>query len=167
MGRASRRGFLRTAVLLGVGVVSAWGQMATGAGSPQGAGLPPAVLAAKTVAIVNDTRDPKVTDGAVAALKSWGQFTVVDDPQVADLTLRFDKTKERAGENTQKANPETNKTEYGYSVSLSSQIHMKVYLKDGDSGVYATKTDDSKAKAGMGCVNDFHTAFRAAKSSAR
>ncbi|MGI4827976.1 MAG: hypothetical protein ACRYFU_07280 [Janthinobacterium lividum] len=140
--------------------------MVNGAGSPQGGGLPPAVLAAKTVAIVNDTRDPKVTDGAVAALKSWGQFTVVDDPQVADLTLRFDKTKERSGSNSQTTDPNTNKASYGYSVSVSSQIHMKVYLRDGDAGVYATKTDDSKAKAGMGCVNDFHTAFRAAKSSA-
>jgi hypothetical protein len=40
---------------------------------------------------------------------------------------------------------------------------MKVYLKDADTPFYTTKTDDSKKKAGISCVNDFRTAFRAAR----
>ena len=128
-----------------------------------GAAFPAAVLAAKTVAVVNETRDPGVTRGADAALASWGQFTLVDDPATADITLRFDKTKEHAGTDTQKTDPNTNKTDYGYSMSFSSTIHMKAYAKDGDAPFYSTKTDDSKTKAGMNCVNDFHTAYRTAR----
>ena len=155
--------WLRTAVLCGVGVVSAWGQAAKN-------DIPAAVLTAKTVAIVNDTRDPKVADGAVAALKSWGQFTVVDDPQVADITLRFEKTKEHSGASTPGKTDADGKPvgdpSYGYSFSMSSQIHMKAYSKDADTAFFTTKTDDGKVKAGMGCVNDLHTAFRAAKAGA-
>ena len=159
MGRV----FLGTAVLCGVGMVSAWGQAAKN-------DIPAEALTAKTVAIVNDTRDAKVTDGAMAALKSWGQFTLVDDPQVADITLRFDKTKEHSGASTPQKTDADGKpvgdSTYGYSFSTSSQIHMKAYLKDGGTAFFTTKTDDGKVKAGMGCVNDFHTAFRAAKAGA-
>ena len=129
--------------------------------------FPAAVLSAKTVAVVNDTRDPGVTKGAETALQSWGQFTVVDDPSAADITLRFDKTRERSGTSTQGTDPNTSKPDYGYSVSISSSIHMHAYTRDGDAPFYATKTDDSKAKAGMSCVNDFHTAYRTARQQAK
>ncbi len=156
------RMFFRTAVVCGVALVSAWGQTAKES-------FPAAALQAKTVAIVNDTRDAKVADGAAAALRSWGQFTIVDDPQLADITLRFDKTKERSGAGTPQKTDADGKPvgdpSYGYSMSFSSQIHMKAYLKDGDAAFFTTKTDDSKVKAGMGCVNDFHTAFRAARAT--
>ncbi len=162
-GGTMGRDFLRTAVLCGAALGSAWGQAA-----PHD--FPAAALTAKTMAIVNDTHDPKVTDGAVAALKSWGQFTVVDDPQVADITLRFDRTKERSGASTPQKTDSDGKPagdpSYGYSFSMSSQIHMKAYLKDGDAAFFATKTDEGKVKAGMGCVNDLHTAFRTAKAAA-
>ena len=137
------------------------------AGQPQGNGIPPAALAAKTIAVVNDTRDSLVTKGASNALQAWGQFTLVDDPSVADLTLRFEKTKEHEGSNSQSTDPDTNKTNYGYSMSFSSSIHMKAYLKDGDVPFYTTKTDDAKAKAGTSCVNDFRTALRSARQPTR
>ncbi len=128
-----------------------------------------AVLTAKTIAVVNDTRDPKVQDGAVAALKNWGQFTVVDDPQLADITLRFDKTKEHSGSavppKTDADGKPLGDPSYGYSMNFGSKIHMKAYLKDGDDAFYTTQTDDGKAKAGTGCVNEFHTAFRGAKAA--
>ena len=133
----------------------------------QGNRVPAAALAARTIAVVNDTRDSAVTKGAALALQSWGQFTLVDDPATADVTLRFEKTKEHEGSNSQKTDPDTNKTDYGYSMSFSSSIHMKAYLKDGDVPFYTTKTDDSKAKAGTSCVNDFRTAFRTARQQGR
>ena len=130
--------------------------------------FPAAALSAKTVAIVNDTHDPKVVDGALTALRSWGQFTVVDDPSVADLTLRFDRSKERSGAATpQKTDADgkpVGEPSYGYSFSSSSQVHLKVFLKDGDATFWTIKTGDSKVKAGMGCVNAFHTAWRSAKA---
>ena len=165
-----RSGLVTAAFVCGVVLSSTsnpgWGQTAQDAGAE----FPAAALSAKTVAVVNDTHDPKVVDGALAALRSWGQFTVVDDPSVADITLRFDKSKERSGS----ATPQKTDTDgkpvgdptYGYSFSSSSQIHLKVYLKDGDAAFWTTKTDDSKVKAGMGCVNGFHTAWRAAKAGA-
>ena len=165
-----RRGFVAGVWLCGFVTASVpcsvWAQAA-----PDGnaSGFPSAALMAKTVAIVNDTHDPKVADGALAALRSWAQFTVEDDPSAADLTLRFDKTKEHSGSSTPQKTDADGKpvgdSSYGYSFSTSSQIHMKVYLKDGDSAFWTTKTDDSKVKAGMGCVNEFHTAWRAAKAA--
>ena len=155
------RAFFSKVLVCGLVSVAALGQTAKNA-------IPPAAFTAKTVAIVNDTRDPKVQDGAVSALKSWGQFTVVDDPQVADITLRFDKTKDHAGSSVPPRTDEDGKPvgdpSYGYSMSFSSKIHMKAYLKDGDEAFYTTQTDDGKAKAGMGCVNELHTAFRRAKA---
>ena len=105
----------------------------------------------------------------MAALKSWGQFTVVDDPQLADITLRFEKSRERTGAGTPQKTEADGKPvgdpSYGYSLSFGSKIHMKAYLKDGDAAFYTTQTEDGKLKAGMGCVNDLHTAFRAAKAA--
>ena len=151
-----RRWFARTVLVGGALLGSAVGQ--TGA-----SGFPAAVLTAKTVAVVNDTKDSGITKGADAALQSWGQFTLVDDPETADITLRFDKTKEHSGTSTQSTDPnKPDSQSYGYSVSTSSSIHMKAYTRDGDAPFYVTKTDDSKLKAGMSCVNDFHTAYRAA-----
>ena len=153
----------RTVVSCGVLLCSALAQSPSRL--PNGA-FPSAALAAKTVAVVNDTRDTGITKGADSALQSWGQFTLVDDPTTADITLRFDKTKERSGSSTQGSDPNTNQPSYGYSVSVASSVHMKAYLKDGDEPFYSTKTDDSKAKAGVSCVNDFHTAYRAARQQA-
>ena len=125
--------------------------------------LPAAVLSAKTIAVVNDTRDSQVTKGAEAALQSWGQFKVVDDPQLADVTLRFEKTRSHEGQSTQKTDDNGKPTDYGYSMSFGSSITMKAYVKDADAAVFSTKTEDSKTKAGMSCVNDFHTAYRTAR----
>lgn len=127
-----------------------------------GKGFPAGVFSAKTVAVVNDTKTPAVEKGADDALKNWGQFKLVDDPQLADVTLRFDKTREHEGHDTQKTDATGKPTDYGYSMSFGSKIHMQAYLKDSDTPFYSTQTEDGKAKAGTTCVNDFHTAFRAA-----
>ena len=120
--------------------------------------FPRAVSTAHTVAIIDDTHQPGVAQGAADAIKAWGRFTVVDDPDNADLTLRFDKEKDHNGRDTETKDPKDNSSSYGYSLSFSSSIHMKAYLKDGDSPFYTTKSDDSKKKAGMACVSDFRSA---------
>ena len=129
-----------------------------------GNAIPAAVYAAKTVAVVNDTHTDAVGEGAVDALKAWGHFTVVDDPDTADVTLRFDKTKEHSGQDSQKPDPNTGQTSYSYGMTFGSSIHMKAYLKDGDSPFYTTKTDESKKKAGTACVSDFRSALQAART---
>jgi hypothetical protein len=126
------------------------------------ASFPPSVLTAKTVAVINDTKSGPVVDGAVNALKAWGQFTVVDDPESADITLRFDKSTQHEGQATQKTDANGNPTESNYNLSFSAQIRMKAYYKDANSPFYTTKTDESKAKAGISCVNDFRNAYRIA-----
>jgi hypothetical protein len=143
------------AVLCGVVLSSGFAQTA-------GGGFPPAVLTAKTIAVVDDTREKDVEKGAEETLASWGQFRVIEDPTLADVTLRFDKSREHDGQSTQKTDANGKPTDYGYSMSFSSSIHMKAYLKDGETPFYTTKTDDSKRKAGVSCVNDFHAAYRAA-----
>lgn len=128
----------------------------------QSSSFPPAVFTAKTIAIVNDTTSSAVSDGATNALRAWGQFKVVDDPDTADVTLRFDKSKEHQGQDSHKSDANGNPTDYGYSMTFSSAIHMKAYIKGSETPFYTTKTDDSKAKAGMSCVEDFRNVYRVA-----
>jgi hypothetical protein len=128
----------------------------------QSSSFPPAVFTAKTVAIINDTTSGDVATGATNALRAWGQFKVVDDPDSADLTLRFDKSKEHQGQDTHKTDANGNATDYGYSMTFGNQIHMKAYVKGSETSFYTTKTDESKAKAGMSCVEDFRNIYRMA-----
>ena len=129
--------------------------------------FPASVLAAKTVAITNSTGSAQVEKGAQDALQSWRQFRLVDDPQTADITLHFEKNKIHEGASTQKTDANGKPTDWGYGMSFSSSIRMTAVLKDADAPFFSTKTDESKAKAGLSCVNDFHTAFRAAGQQAR
>ena len=124
--------------------------------------FPPEVVAAKTVAIMNETHDQGVTDGAVEALKRWGKFTVVEDPEVADITLTFDKKSEHDKTNTEKTGDD-GKTDYGFSMSFSSSVHMKAVLKGSETAFYTTTSGDSKKKAGNDCVIDFQKAYLAAR----
>lgn len=128
-----------------------------------GSGFPPAVLGAKTVAVVNDTRSDEVAKGAESALRAWGKFQVNPDAENADLTLRFDKTTEHNGSNSEKKGDDGG-TSYGYGMTFGSSIHMKAYTRDGFAPFYTTKTSDSKTKAGVSCVNQFREAFRAAQA---
>jgi hypothetical protein len=125
--------------------------------------FPKEVFTAKTVIIFNDTHTDGVEEGAVEQLKKWGHFTVVDDSDNADIILRFDKNKEHDGRNTQKTDDKGNSTDYGYSMTFSTQIHMKAYLKGSDTPFYTTKTDDSKKKAGTTCVTNFQSAYLVAR----
>ncbi len=120
--------------------------------------IPPAALAAKTVAILNDTKTGEVSDGAIEQLKRWGHFTVVDDSDSADIVLRFDKKTDREKQNSQSTD-EKGATSYSATMSFSSQVHMRAYLKGSDSPFWTTKTDDSKRKAGMTCVASFQKAW--------
>jgi opacity protein-like surface antigen len=135
--------------------------MAAAANAQANGAFPPALANAKTIAIIDDTHTSGVSEGATDALRAWGRFTVVDDPDAADLTLRFDKSKDHTGQDSQKP-ADDGSTSYGYSMSFSTSVHMKAYLKDGTDPFYTDKTDDSKKKAGISCVRDFRTAFIAA-----
>ncbi len=143
-------------------VVCSLASVAAGAQTGKGA-FPETIFAAKTVAIVNDTHTPGVEKGAADALQAWGQFKVIDDPQLADVTIRFEKNRQHEGHDSQTQDPNSKDTSYNYSMSFSSSIHMTVSLKDGDKPFYSTTTEDSKAKAGSTCINSFHTAFREAR----
>ena len=121
--------------------------------------LPKAVFAAKTIALINDTHTDAVADGAIEQLKKWGHFTVVDDSDNADITLRFDKNKDHDGRSTQKTDANGNPTDYGFSMTFSSTIHMKAYLKGSDAPFYTTKSDDAKKKAGVSCISSFESAY--------
>jgi hypothetical protein len=120
--------------------------------------MPPAVFAAKTIAILNDTKTGEVSDGALEQLKRWGRFTVVDDADSADIILRFDKKTDREKQNSQSTD-EKGTTSYSGTLTFSSQVHMRAYLKGSDSPFYTTKTDDSKKKAGVSCLTSFQRAW--------
>ena len=120
--------------------------------------IPKAALAAKTIAILNDTKTGDVSDGALEQLKRWGHFTVVDDTDSADIVLRFDKKTDREKQSSQSTNDDGT-TSYSGGMTFSSQVHMRAYLKGADSPFYTTKTDDSKRKAGISCVTSFERAW--------
>ena len=123
--------------------------------------LPKPALAAKTVAIINNTHNDAVSEGAIEALKRWGRFTIVDDSDEADIKLTFDKKSEHQSTSTQKTGDD-GKPDSSYSMSFSSAIHMKASLKGGDSPFYTTTTGESKKKAGAGCILDLQRTYLAA-----
>jgi len=120
--------------------------------------IPRVALAARTIAILNDTKTGEVSYGALEQLKRWAHFTVVDDADSADIVLRFDKKTDREKQNSQSTD-DKGSTSYSATMSFSSQVHMRAYLKGADSPFYTTKTDDSKKKAGLSCVTSFEKAW--------
>ncbi len=92
-----------------------------------------------------------MTDGALEQLKGWGHFTVVDDADSADIVLRFDKKTDRERQNSESTD-EKGTTTWSGSMTFSSQVHMRAYLKGTNSPFYTTQTSESKKKAGVSCV---------------
>ncbi len=120
--------------------------------------LPKPAFEARTVAIVNNTHNDAVSEGAVEALKRWGRLTIVDDSDTADITLTFDKKSEHEGTSTQKTG-EDGKPDSSYSMSFSSSIKMKALLRGNNSSFYSTSTGESKKKAGLACVLSLQKTF--------
>src|ERR1700686_2346173 len=89
-----KRRLLAALLFSAMGLGAMWGQRSIWP-------FPRAALAARTVAIVNNTHNEAVEQGAEEALRRWGRFTVVDDAGTADITLTFDKKSEHAGSSTQ------------------------------------------------------------------
>jgi hypothetical protein len=114
---------------------------------PNSNAFPAALATAKTIAIENDTHVDAITDGP--------------DDRRCGPALRQEQGPRRT--RLPKAGPGHWPDELRLQHELLHFVHMKVYLKDADTPFYTTKTDDSKKKAGISCVNDFRTAFRAAR----
>lgn len=124
--------------------------------------FPKEVFSAKTVAIVNNTHNEAVSDGAVEALKRWGHFTVIDDADLADITLTFGKKSTHSGTSSQTTGDD-GKPSSNYSMSFSSSIDMSATVKGADRPFYTTSTDESKKKAGNNCVRDLQGAYDSAR----
>jgi hypothetical protein len=124
--------------------------------------MPKTALAARTIAVLNDSKTGEVADGALEQLKRWGHFTVVDDSDSADIVLRFDKKINRERQSSQSTD-NNGATSYSGSMSFTSQVHMRAYLKGANSPFYTTQTEDSKKKAGISCVTSFQRAWIAAR----
>ena len=120
--------------------------------------LPKPVFAARTVVILNSTHNQAVEDGALEALKRWGKLTVVDDPDLADITLNFDKKSDHEGSSSQQPDKDGHPTS-SYSMSFGSSIHMSATLKGQTTPFYNTTTSESKKKAGAACVTDLQQAY--------
>jgi hypothetical protein len=125
--------------------------------------IPRPVFAAKTIAIVNHAHNDTVETGAVESLKRWGKFTIVDDPDTADIVLTFEKNNEHEGKSTQKETnnndgkqPETSST---YTMSFGSSLTMKATMKGSTTPFFTATNSDSKKKGGAGCVVDFQSAY--------
>ena len=124
--------------------------------------LPTPVFSAKTIIILNETHNEAVEQGAVEAIKRWGKFTVVDDPDQADITLTFDKKSEHVGTSTQKPDKDDNPSS-SYSMSFSSSIHMHAALKGSSVTFYNATTSEAKKKAGVECVTALQQAYNSGR----
>jgi hypothetical protein len=120
--------------------------------------FPKEVFAARTIAIVNHTHNEAVEQGAIDALKRWGKLTVIDDSDLADITLTFEKKSAHEGATTQTTGDD-GKPSSSYSVSFSSSIHMAATVKGTDRPFYAATTSESRKKAGTECVTDLQSEF--------
>lgn len=125
--------------------------------------IPRAVFAAKTIAIVNHAHNDAVEAGALESLKRWGKFTIVDDPDTADIVLTFEKVGEHEGKSTQKESNNNDgkqpETSYTYNMSFGSSLTMKATIKGGTAAFYTVTNSDSKKKGGAACVVEFQSAY--------
>ena len=124
--------------------------------------LPTPVFRAKTIIILNETHNEAVEQGAVEAIKRWGKFTIVDDPDQADITLTFDKKSEHVGTSTQKPDKDGNPSS-SYSMSFGSSVHMHATLKGSSATFYNATTSEAKKKAGAECVTDLQQAYNSGR----
>ena len=120
--------------------------------------LPRPVFAAKTVIIFNSTHNQAVEDGAVEALKRWGKLTVVDDPDLADITLNFDRKSGHESTSSQAPDKDGHPSA-SYGMSFGSSVHMSATLKGSSVPFYNTTTSDGKKKAGAACVTDLQQVY--------
>jgi hypothetical protein len=120
--------------------------------------MPKEVFAAKTVAIVNNTHNEQVEQGAVEALKRWGKLSVIDDSDAADITIIFEKQSEHQG-SSKTTTGEDGKPSTSYGMTFGSSIYMKAVLKGSVLPFFKTSTSDSKKKAGSGCVTELESAY--------
>ena len=125
--------------------------------------IPRPVFAAKTIAIINHAHNDAVETGALESLKRWGKFTVVDDPETADIVLTFEKASEHEGKSTQASKDNNDgkspETSYNYSVSFGSSLTMKATMKGSTTPFYTATDGDSKKKGGAACVVSFQSAY--------
>jgi opacity protein-like surface antigen len=110
----------------------------------QTAAFPPSALGAKTIAVLNDTHTGTVEEGAEDALKQWGHFKLIDDPDAADVVLHFSKKSEHSTSSAQKTDANGNPTDYGFTISSDTTIEMTATTKDGFSSFYSTTTKEGK-----------------------
>jgi hypothetical protein len=146
-----KRRLLAALLFSAMGLGAMWGQRSI---RP----FPRAVFAARTVAIVNNTHNEAVEQGAAEALRRLGKFTVVDDADAADITLTFDKQSEHDGSSSQTTGSD-GKPSTSYSLSFSSSIHMAATVKGERLPFYKETTSESKKKAGATCVTDLQQAL--------
>jgi hypothetical protein len=125
--------------------------------------IPRPVFAAKTIAIVNHAHNDAVETGALESLKRWGKFTIVDDPETADIVLTFEKASEHEGKSTQTSKDNNDgkqpETSYNYSMSFGSSLTMKATMKGNTAPFYTATDSDSKKKGGAACVVSFQSAY--------
>jgi hypothetical protein len=125
--------------------------------------IPRPVFAAKTIAIVNHAHNDAVETGALESLKRWGKFTVVDDPDTADIILTFEKVSEHESKSTQTSKDNNDgkqpETSSGFSMSFGSSLTMKATMKGSATPFYTATNGDSKKKGGAACVVDFQGAY--------
>ena len=124
--------------------------------------FPKEVRTAKTVAIINNTRNEAVEQGAVEALKRWGHLSLVYDTDTADIVLTFDKQTSHEGTSTTKTGDD-GKPSTSYGMTFGSAIYMKAVVKGASSPFYTNHTGDSKKKAGATCVTDLQEAFNSTR----
>jgi hypothetical protein len=121
--------------------------------------IPPAVLGAKTVIVLNETHTSTVEDGAEEELKQWGRLKLTDDLDAADLVVNFSKKTTHETSSSQK--PDS--SDYSFNITSDSTIYMTVKAKDGIVPIYSTESKDGKQKAGRECVQAFIAAWQAAR----
>lgn len=124
--------------------------------------FPPAAFAVHTVAILNETHNSGVLDGALGELREWNHWKIIDDPSSADLLLDFNRKSSHDGSSSDKPGSD-GKPSYSYSMSFTSAVHMTATTKDGFSPFYTTTTNDDKQKAGRECVQAFIAAYQDAQ----
>jgi hypothetical protein len=124
--------------------------------------VPPKVLGAKTVIVLNETHTMAVEDGAEAELKQWGHLRLVETTDEADIVIQFDKKTEHSPTSS---DPGDGKSWSG-GVTFGTHVNMTATERGGFAPFFQTRTDDSKEKAGRTCVQKLISSWQDAQRRA-
>lgn len=116
--------------------------------------LPPELMQAKTIYILNESGAAALSDKCYSELTEWGRFKIVNDPKAADLVFRISTASRTTGYHAD-TNSDGDTSHTNIRANVASQTTIEVIQSSSGQILWS----DSKAWGGL------YTGFRSATKS--